>query len=141
MENDQHRALAAQFFNAVWGLLDKFDRSPEEDLQMIHLAHASRAHWQFVGGTREWAIARVYAVLGQPEAALFHARATLDLTAGDAVGTFLNGCAHEVMARACRAAGRLEAALQQMGLAAAIADGLTDAEERELLVMDLTGAR
>jgi hypothetical protein len=44
--SEQNRKMAAGFFNAVWALLDKPGRSREEDLQMVHLAHASCAHWQ-----------------------------------------------------------------------------------------------
>ena len=87
---DQHRAFAAQFFNEVWALLDRSGRSAEEDVQMIHLAHASRAHWQIAGGPREWAIgewqiARVYAALGRGEPALFHAELAMEMTAEGAI--------------------------------------------------------
>jgi hypothetical protein len=142
---EQHRAMAAEFFNAVWGLLDKDGRSRDDDLQMIHMAHASRAHWQVAGGAREWAIgewqiSRVYAVLRQPGPALYHAEAALALTEGEAVGAFLAGCAYEVMARACRIAGRISAADRHRAKAAAIAETLTDAEERDLLLADLAQA-
>jgi hypothetical protein len=46
--SEQNRKMAAGFFNAVWALLDKPGRSSDEDLQMVLLAHASRAHWQVV---------------------------------------------------------------------------------------------
>lgn len=44
--SEENRKMAAGFFNAVWALLDKPGRSSDEDLQMVLLAHASRAHWQ-----------------------------------------------------------------------------------------------
>lgn len=44
--SEENRKMAAGFFNAVWALLDKPGRSSDEDLQMVHLAHASRAQWQ-----------------------------------------------------------------------------------------------
>jgi hypothetical protein len=37
-----HRKTAVACFNGAWDLLDKKDRSREEDLQMLHEAHASR---------------------------------------------------------------------------------------------------
>jgi hypothetical protein len=38
------RKLAASLFNATWRLLDKTDRTAEDNTQMIHCAHASRFH-------------------------------------------------------------------------------------------------
>ena len=136
------REMAVRCFNEVWALLDNAMRTADDDLMMVHLAHASRAHWQRAGGPREWAIgewqiARVYATLGRGEPALYHAQAGLALTAGGAVGDFLAGCAQEVMARACRAAGREAEAKHHHAMAVTIATSLTDAEERELLEADL----
>jgi len=61
-------------FNLVWSLLDKKDRTKEEDDKMIHAAHASRFHWGEIGkpinlGRGEWQISRVYSVLNMPESA------------------------------------------------------------------------
>jgi len=67
-----HRQFAAKFFNDTWELLARPERTPEEDDRMIHLAHASRLHWQFAGkpeniAVGEWQVSRVHAVLGQCE--------------------------------------------------------------------------
>ena len=43
------RKAAADLFNQTWELIDKPDRTPDDDLEMIHLAHASRALWKKVG--------------------------------------------------------------------------------------------
>jgi len=142
MMTDSNREPAVRFFNEVWALLDKQGRSRDDDLQMIHLAHASRAHWQLAGGPREWAIgewqiARVYASLSRGEPALYHAEAALEMTLQGAVGPFLAGCAEEVMARACRVAGLVDEAARHHAIALAIASGLEDPEERELLQADL----
>jgi hypothetical protein len=45
IDNNAHRELAIDVFNRVWGLLDKTDRTVEEDDTMVHAAHASRDHW------------------------------------------------------------------------------------------------
>jgi hypothetical protein len=142
----QSREMAARFFNEVWALLDRPYRDAEDDLRMIHLAHASRAHWQTAGGPREWAIgewqiARVYAVIGRGEPALYHATIGMAMTSDGALGLFLEGCAHEVMARACQAAGRTLEAARHHTAATEIAARLTDPEERELLELDLRGGR
>ena len=72
LEHDERRQLAADLFNHAWSLLEQADRTPDQDDEMIHAAHASRYHWGEVGtaGDRargEWQWARVYAVLGRAE--------------------------------------------------------------------------
>ncbi|MBB5034625.1 hypothetical protein [Prosthecobacter vanneervenii] len=49
-----HKKMAVDLFNETWTLLDKTDRTPEEDARMSHLAHASRLHWGFVGTAEQW---------------------------------------------------------------------------------------
>src|SRR2546425_12635796 len=76
-ERKWHRKMAVGLFNEVWRLLEK-TRSPAEDERMIHAAHASRFHWGEVGtaGNRaigDWPISHVYAILGRPEPATYHA--------------------------------------------------------------------
>jgi hypothetical protein len=46
---EPHRQYAMGRFNLVWELLDKTDRTPEEDDRMVHAAHASRFHWGGIG--------------------------------------------------------------------------------------------
>ena len=89
---EQHKAFAVECFNLVWGLLDKADRTAEDDERMVHAAHASRFHWGEIGtplefARGEWQISRVYAVLGRSEAALHHAQRSLDLCEATASAT------------------------------------------------------
>ena len=46
---DDHRQLAVDLFNHVWTLIETPDRTPMQDDEMIHAAHASRYHWGEVG--------------------------------------------------------------------------------------------
>jgi hypothetical protein len=39
-----HRKSAVDCFNLVWTLMDKKDRTKEENDKMVHAAHASRFH-------------------------------------------------------------------------------------------------
>src|SRR5215218_5000761 len=43
------RQLAADLFNGVWAIMETEDRSPMQDDRMLHMAHASRYHWEQVG--------------------------------------------------------------------------------------------
>ncbi len=39
-----HEKLAKSLYNSTWDLLDKKDRTNEDKVRMIHVAHASRHH-------------------------------------------------------------------------------------------------
>ena len=43
---EQHRKFAVELFNLTWSLLDKKDRTREDDERMVHAAYASRFHWR-----------------------------------------------------------------------------------------------
>ena len=138
------RYWAATLFNRVWTLLDRAERTGAEDVEMIHLVHASRAHWQAAGGPREWAIgewqvARVYCAVGRAEPALFHARLAADLAADGGLGAFLAASTQEGLARALRLAGEAEDAARVEAAARSWLDRIEDAEERAVVEADLAG--
>lgn len=100
-----HEKLAMSLFNATWDLLGKEDRSEEDDVEMIHAAHASRHHWGQIGEPLqfergEWQISRVYSVLGRRESALYHAKLCLEICQENDIGDFDIAFAYEAMARA-----------------------------------------
>jgi len=105
-----HKQFAVDCFNQTWDLIEKEERSQEERDQMIHAAHASRYHWEFVGtavnlARGEWLISRVYAVLNRVEPCLYHADRCLKITLGNDLKDFDLAFAYEAMARACNLAG------------------------------------
>jgi hypothetical protein len=136
------RGLAAQLFNGTWALLDKESRTPEEDDRMVHMARASRFHWDNVGDDRnratgEWQVARVYAVLGHGESALFHARRCLDYASRPGAGGWLLASAYEGLARAQAVAGDLESARGSRDTALALLGKITDPEDRKVVADDI----
>ena len=105
-----HKKMGVTLFNRVWDLLDKEERTAAETDEMLHAAHASRYHWGEIGTPLnfergEWQISRVYAVLGRPEPALFHARKCLGICTENEIGDFDIAFAYEAMARAHATAG------------------------------------
>lgn len=69
--NTDERKLAASLFNHVWDLMEKKNRTIEENDRMIHAAHASRYHWGNVGepvnlARGEWQVSRVYSTQADP---------------------------------------------------------------------------
>jgi hypothetical protein len=137
-----HRKMAVDFFNETWKLLDKPDRTPEEDSRMIHLTHASRLHWQFAGSAQEfsvgeWQVSRVHAVLRQPDSALYHGRRSLDIAARNDLKPFYIAFGHEAVARAL-AMTDPQAAQPHIAAAQKIAAEITDPEEKKILEDDLS---
>jgi hypothetical protein len=137
-----HEEQARALFNRVWELMEG-ERTAEQDVEMIHAAHASRHHWGAAGGgpvrliRGEWQISRVYATLGRAEPALAHARLALDLAVSDEVGAFDAAYAHEAAARAHLIAGTRGAARRHLVEARRLLDRVDDQEHRGLLEADL----
>ena len=107
MTPDVERSLAVQLYNKTWTLIEKPDRTQDEDDEMLHCAHASRYHWGEIGTAAnrargEWQCSRVYAILGRTEPALHHARRCLELVESfpDDMEEFDLPAAYEALARA-----------------------------------------
>jgi hypothetical protein len=139
---DVETSLATSLFNGVWTLLETSDRTADDDLRMIHMAHASRYHWGQVGTPvnvvrGEWQCSRVYATLGRGEPALFHAKHALQICEANGIGDFDLAFCYEALARAHAVAGDTDEARrwQQRGVDAA--NDVFEDEDRELLVADL----
>ena len=140
----ERRRRAADLFNLVWKLLEKPDRTPEDDETMVHAAHASRFYWGESGTAKNWArgdwqISRVYATLGRAEPALHHAERCLALCLAhpDDLEPFDLPYAYEALARAHAAAGNRTETERFLGLARQIGERIEDADDRELLLVDL----
>jgi hypothetical protein len=136
------RGIAVDCFNGTWSLLDKSDRTADEDARMLHMAHTSVFHWGNVGTPvnavrGEWQCSRVYAVLGRAEPALYHAQRALDICTRNDIGGFDLAFCCEALARAHSVAGDLDQAADWVRKARALADDITDAEDRDLLLADL----
>jgi hypothetical protein len=134
-EEQFHQQQAVGLFNHVWELMDRKDRTPEDDLEMVHAAHASRWHWGRVGTPLnrqrgEWQVSRVYAVLGRAEPALVHARSCLALTEQHDITDFDRGFAYEAMARAHAIAGNDAEVAKFMKLAQDAAEQVENPEDR-----------
>jgi hypothetical protein len=139
-----HKYFSAACFNSAWDLLDKADRSPEEDEQMIRLSLASTWHWSQREDCDDtklsvgyWQTSRVYATLEQADNARRYGQLCLDVSQGEDVGPFYLGYAYEALARAESVAGetaKMDAYLTKAREAAAAVD---DADTRQWLLNDL----
>jgi DNA-binding transcriptional MerR regulator len=143
VDTASRRALAAALFNYTWTLLENPARSPAQDDEMLHAAHASRYHWGEVGepvnlARGEWQVSRVYAVLGRAEPALFHARRCVELNeANPEREDWELGSAYEAMARAHAIAGDRVASDEWKAKAEAELAQVADDDDRRTLEQDL----
>ncbi len=143
LDRESERRLAAGLFNEVWRLLDLPKRRPEQDDEMLHAAHASRYHWGRTGDPitlvrGEWLCSRVYAVLGRPEPAIWHARRSLELLTEFGGGeTWDEAYAYEALARAHALAGNKDEKKAWLAKARAAAKAVADPNDREPIEADL----
>ncbi|MFW9992120.1 MAG: hypothetical protein ACFFD4_08650 [Candidatus Odinarchaeota archaeon] len=137
-----HKKMAIDMFNKTWELLDKKNRTIEEDETMVHRAHASRCHWGVVGEEinfqrGEWQLARVYSVLKRPQQALNYAKLCLQRTEDNNFEGFDRAYAYEAMARASAIAGRKEEFEKYYKLAREAAEKIEKKEDRDFFLSDL----
>ena len=80
-----HLHFAKQFTGKIWELLEKPERTLEEDELLVDYTHASLTHWR-VAGTEvhlqrgAWMLAHVYTVLSNTVLAMQHAQHCFELT-------------------------------------------------------------
>jgi hypothetical protein len=139
-----HLHFAIDFHSLTWELLEKENRTQEDNERMENYAHASLAHWRTSGTAvrhqrGEWLLARVYAVLDQPRAALQHAFRCAEILQAnpEEMQDFDTAFVFEAVARAHAVAGdRLEA---QRFIQRALAAGekIAENEDREIFLNQL----
>ena len=110
-EEINHRKLAVAYYNAAWDLIDRSERTPGQDRDMIGVALTSRQHWIEAGGTDEnltvadWQVAHAASLAGFGQVALSFAQAAVDRADSSDVPTWLKASTHEGLARANAALG------------------------------------
>lgn len=141
-EQEWHKRSAVNLFNLVWNLLDKKDRTKQEDDKMVHAAHASRFHWGEIGTPLElergeWQISRVYAILNRPQAALYHGQRCMEICLENSIGDFDIAFAYEAMARASADAGDKKSCDKYMKLAKEAGEKIAKKEDRDYFFSEL----
>jgi hypothetical protein len=138
-----HKKQAVSLFNATWDLIDKKDRTHEDEINMIHMAHASRYHWGQIGGPLEaargeWQISRVYAILRKGDSALYHGQESLRLCQKNNIGGFDLAFGYEAVARAYRVLDRRECDIYKDHALEAARD-VGKKEDREYVLGEIEG--
>jgi hypothetical protein len=137
-----HKIFAASAFNQAWDLIDKPERSTEEDAAMLLASFASRHHWEAVGTDEnrvvgDWQISHVASVLGYSELALRFARTALDRAVEQGFEGWRLASCHEGMARAHACSGDEPERDRHIRAARRLLDAVEDPEERGLVESQL----
>jgi len=142
LREQENKKFAIDLFNLTWTLLDKKDRTKEEDDKMVHAAHASRFHWGEVGTPLEfergeWQISRVYSVLKRSEPAIYHAQRCLEICKEHSFMDFDIAFAYEALARAYAVAGQRVQCEENMTLARKAGEQIEKEEDRKYFFSEL----
>lgn len=139
-----HKHFACTLNGETWKLLDKADRTPEDNTRMLSAAFASYYHWLHAGTPvnalrGEWLISRVYAFLGNAPESLRHAQACMQLAElrGPDAQDFDYAYAKECLARAFALSGSTEEAQALRSEAQTLAEQVADEEDRKIVLADL----
>ncbi len=144
--DEAHEHFAKSANGRVWELLQKHDRSPSENDEMLHAAHASIYHWKFVGSAihqqrGEWLISHVHVVLGHANEALRHAERCFELTQTnkEIMQDFDIAYAFEGLARAHAMLGDQKMAEEFLYLAEQAGNRIVNKEDRSIFMSDFDG--
>jgi hypothetical protein len=138
---DPDRRFAAETFNRSWELLAT-QRTPDEDVELLAAAFASRWHWGRAGGGEQLAIgehqiAKVASALGYADLALHYARRTWDFGVEHGWTGWRRAVAAEGIARAADCAGDTARRDEWLRTAAQALATVDDVEDREVVESQL----
>jgi DNA-binding transcriptional MerR regulator len=143
LDSETQRRLGVDLFNKTWTLMERENRTPEEDDEMIHCAHASAYHWQQVGtpanrSRSEWQCSRVHAILGQVDQAVYHALRCHELVQAspDEMKDWDLPAAYEALARAYLLKADLEEARRWAALGREATARIEDEDDRAVIEAD-----
>jgi len=133
-----NRWFAVECNNRAWRLAEQALRTPAEDEEMVHAAHAAALHWSKVGTELHRArasmlLGQVHALVGDGRRALHYARESFAfVSARDDTPGWELAFAHAVLANAAAANDERSLHNTHYARAKALGSALTDDEERAL---------
>ena len=143
-----HKYFSTNCFNQAWDLIEKTDRTPAEDEDMIRLSLASHYHWtqredysDSNASIAHWQTSHIYSLLGQADNARRYGQLCLEVSQGEEIPPFFLGYAYEALARAESTAGNQKQAQEYIDQAKSIAEKIQEAEDKEQLLNDLDTIR
>ncbi len=136
---------AKRLFNETWDLLDKKDRTSEDDITMLHKAHTSCLLWRTakspVNDARgDWQVSHVYSVLRMGAPALLHAQRSLSLCLTNGVAGLDLAFGYEAVARAYAVLGEEKEAVNYRSLGITACEGIEKDSDKQYALKELADA-
>jgi len=119
MNNNNHHYMGIEMNNQTWSLLDKKDRSEQDDIRMINYAKASLYHWR------------------KSDKALSYAKETLKITKDNNLKDFDLAYAYESMTRAYSIAKNQNESKEWYKKAKVAGDLIVSEKDKEYFLLDL----
>jgi hypothetical protein len=139
-----HEKWSVECFNSAWSLMDKTERTPTEDEDMLRLSMASCWHWtQRPDCTNQhlsigyWQISRVHSMLRRSIEARRYGELCLAVSQDTAVEPFALAYAYEALARAAAIAKTEAKKKEYLTRANAVIETIADEDTRNRLLGDL----
>ncbi|HOO97479.1 MAG TPA: hypothetical protein PKV16_07565 [Caldisericia bacterium] len=140
-----HKYMGPTLFNLTWDYIDKGEnRTPEDELMMIHATHASALHWRLNRDSKpenfargEWQVSRVYALLGRAKESMYHAELCLEICKENGIGDWDIAFAYEACARAAMVAKAPDTMEKYLKLAREATALVKDKGDREMVEGDI----
>ena len=137
-----HKYFAADCFNKAWDLIERTERTPEDDRLMVALNQASLFHWlNRADCTSEnlsvgfWQASRIQALLGRTDEARRQAETCLSYS--HSLEPFYVGYAYEALARAEFMAGSSVKGNEHLQNARRHAASVENKDHQAMLLKDL----
>lgn len=137
-----HKYFAADCFNKAWELIEKPDRTPDDDRRMVALNQASIFHWLSRADCTAlnlsvgfWQASRIQALLGSADEARRQAETSLGYSRS--LEPFYLGYAYEALARAEFLAGDIAKGHEHLESAKRHAERVENKDHRSMLLRDL----
>jgi len=140
--NKIHKQFAVEYNNKTWYFFDMENRTDEQNLEMIHMAHTSRFHWGIVGNAMnlergEWLVARAYSEAGVQERAIFHGELCLKICIENKIGDFDLAFAYEGLVRANKLGDQVDTYNKYKKLALDAAEHIEKPEDKTYFLEEL----
>jgi len=133
-----HRWFAVECNNAAWALATR-DRTPDEDRELLDLAHAAEYHWRAVGTELHamralMLVAHAHASCGCGSTALAYAEQCTAFFTTRETEAWEMAFVHMIHAQAAHAAGNAQVHAEKYALAQGLVQAMPEGEDRSIVM-------
>lgn len=137
------RKLGSAANNRCWTLTEQLTRTPEEDQEMLHAAHAAMHLWSTIGTDKNRTLGhlllgQVHALLGHATSAMNYAKLAYDDITQTQSDAWEVAMAHAVLANAAHCSGGLALHESHYNTADKLIAALSDPQDKEIVLATLS---